>query len=273
MVQSGIPIKFRQDQDKQVDCIMKLDKSKASALAQAIREKYWYQLYIDDLPVWGMVGEYLPLSKETSVHHHDNLHKVDGEQFDYDMLTGKHIETYPHVFTHKSFSLSYNENRVIEINLTSEDPILIRENSNEEQQISMTYSIKWQENKEIEFRNRFDRYLDFQFFEHQIHWFALWNSFMLVIFLVGMVSMVVLRALKKDYERIQAEKDDDMEYSEFTEETGWKKVYYIIIIANSHYNYAYDIHSYMEMYLGDQRDYHYFQRLLVQDIKFIQVHY
>merc|ERR1719384_873601 len=50
---------------------------------------------------------------------------------------------------------------------------------------------------------------------------------MLVIFLVGMVSMVVLRALKKDYERMQKEKDDDddMNYESFTEETGWKKLH------------------------------------------------
>eukprot|EP01083_Nonionella_stella_P280453 954104_1 len=31
----------------------------------------------------------------------------------------QHIATYPHVFTHKAFSLSYHEKRVIEINLTS----------------------------------------------------------------------------------------------------------------------------------------------------------
>merc|ERR1719384_1969585 len=50
---------------------------------------------------------------------------------------------------------------------------------------------------------------------------------MLVIFLVGMVSMVVLRALKKDYERMQKEKDDDddMDYESFNEETGWKKLH------------------------------------------------
>ena len=224
MVHSGIPIKFKQNQDKQTDCTMKLDKTKSSELIKAIREKYWYQMFIDDLPVWGMVGEYLPLSKETAGHHHDNLKDLGDEKFDYDALTGKHVETYPHVFTHKSFSLSYFNNRVLEINLTSEDPILIRGNADEEQSISMTYSISWKEDSSIEFKNRFDRYLDFQFFEHQIHWFALWNSFMLVIFLVGMVSMVVLRALKKDYDRISQQESADDEYESFAEETGWKKV-------------------------------------------------
>lgn len=222
---SGIPIKFRAAQEKQTDCTMKLDRGKAQILSAAISSKYWYQMFVDDLPVWGMVGEYLPLSVETAAHHHDNLAHVEEEQFEVDMLTGKRVETYPHIFTHKAFSLSFNLDRVIEINLTSEDPVLVRLDSDEEQLMTMTYSVRWQPSH-IAFAHRFDRYLDFQFFEHQIHWFALWNSFMLVIFLVGMVSMVVLRALKKDYERIQETKgaDADMDYEAFAEETGWKKV-------------------------------------------------
>ena len=32
---------------------------------------------------------------------------------------------------------------------------------------------------------RFKRYLDYNFFEHQIHWFSICNSFMMVIFLTG----------------------------------------------------------------------------------------
>ena len=227
LVHSGIPIKFKQAQSKQTDCTMKLDKAKASELVEAIKQRYWYQVFIDDLPVWGMVGEYLPLSAETAAHHHDNLAHVDEEHgFEFDQLTGKHVETYPHVFTHKAFSLAYNGDRVIEINLTSEDPMLIKEGQDAVQEIEMFYSVQWVENTQIEFRDRFDRYLDFQFFEHQIHWFALWNSFMLVIFLVGMVAMVVMRALRKDYEKMSAKQHDDdmMDYESFNEETGWKKV-------------------------------------------------
>jgi len=226
LVHSGIPIKFKQAQTKQTDCHMKLDKAKASELVESIKQRYWYQVFIDDLPVWGMVGEYLPLSADTAGHHHANLAHVEEEHFEYDALTGKHVETYPHVFTHKAFSLAYNGDRVIEINLTSEDPVLIKEGQDTVQDIEMFYSVQWVENTKIEFRDRFDRYLDFQFFEHQIHWFALWNSFMLVIFLVGMVAMVVMRALRKDYEKMNSKHDDDMmDYESFNEETGWKKLH------------------------------------------------
>ena len=46
----------------------------------------------------------------------------------------------------------------------------------------------------------------------QIHWFSIFNSFMMVIFLVGLVSMILMRTLRKDYARYSKEDDvDDME--------------------------------------------------------------
>ena len=44
----------------------------------------------------------------------------------------------------------------------------------------------------------------------QIHWFSIFNSFMMVIFLVGLVTMILLRTLRKDYARYtkEAELDD-----------------------------------------------------------------
>ncbi len=35
----------------------------------------------------------------------------------------------------------------------------------------------------------------------QIHWFSIFNSFMMVIFLTGLVTMIMLRTLRKDYAR------------------------------------------------------------------------
>lgn len=43
----------------------------------------------------------------------------------------------------------------------------------------------------------------------QIHWFSIFNSFMMVIFLVGLVSMILMRTLRKDYARYS--KDEEMD--------------------------------------------------------------
>ena len=58
----------------------------------------------------------------------------------------------------------------------------------------------------------------------RIHWFSVFNSFMMVIFLLGLVSMILLRTLRKDYQRYTS---DDLESLErdMNEETGWKLVH------------------------------------------------
>ncbi len=43
----------------------------------------------------------------------------------------------------------------------------------------------------------------------QIHWFSIFNSFMMVIFLVGLVSMILMRTLRKDYARYSREEELD----------------------------------------------------------------
>ena len=34
-------------------CDIELDKAKRDAFVYAINNHYWYQMYIDDLPIWG----------------------------------------------------------------------------------------------------------------------------------------------------------------------------------------------------------------------------
>jgi transmembrane 9 superfamily protein 3 len=45
----------------------------------------------------------------------------------------------------------------------------------------------------------------------QIHWFSIFNSFMMVIFLTGLVSMILMRTLRNDYAKYAREDDDLVE--------------------------------------------------------------
>ena len=58
----------------------------------------------------------------------------------------------------------------------------------------------------------------------QIHWFSIINSFMMVMFLTGLVSIILMRTLRRDYQRYA--KTDDLESLEqdLNEESGWKLV-------------------------------------------------
>jgi transmembrane 9 superfamily protein 3 len=202
LVHSGIPIKFKRNREKSTICTMKLDKHKMQYLIDGIKQSYWFSMYLDELPIWGMVGEMIPTDENPEV-----------------------VE--PWVYTHKSFSIGWNKDslgdRVIEVNLTSEDPRQLKL-TDSTMEIKMTYSVTWVE-VGVPFKTRFDRYLDFGFFEHQIHWFSLFNSFMMVIFLVGLVSLILMRTLRQDYERFTDKDIDEINLEGVVDETGWKQVH------------------------------------------------
>ncbi|KAL0369173.1 UNVERIFIED_CONTAM: Transmembrane 9 superfamily member 1 [Sesamum calycinum] len=150
-------------------------------------------------------------------HPHGNAaHKWGGLGFVGEVLPDRNRDNKHVLWTHY-----YNGNQIIHVNLTQENPKPLEEG----RVLDMTYSVKWVPTN-ITFARRFDVYLDYPFFEHQIHWFSVFNSFMMVIFLTGLVSMILMRTLRNDYAKY-AREDDDLETLErdVSEESGWKLVH------------------------------------------------
>jgi len=191
--QSEIKIYFKRDFKTQDTCTVTLGEQEYKLFKHAIQNQWWYQMFLDDLPIWGMVGEVVP-----------------GESSDDDKL---------YLYTHKKFVIAYNGDQIIEVNLTSENPVLLERGA----QIRFTYSVQWVPT-DTPFADRFEKYLDYNFFEHQIHWFSIFNSFMMVIFLTGLVSMILVRTLRKDYARYAREEEDE-EDRDVGDESGWKQVH------------------------------------------------
>jgi transmembrane 9 superfamily protein 3 len=118
-------------------------------------------------------------------------------------------------------SITYNGNRIIEVNLTSENPQPIEVG----RKLEFTYSAHWKPTTKP-FESRFTRYLEYDFFEHKIHWFSVFNSFMMVIFLCGLVALILLRTLRNDFARYAKEEDLDVEGMHgIGEDSGWKQVH------------------------------------------------
>ncbi|MCL7033623.1 hypothetical protein MKW94_004414 [Papaver nudicaule] len=195
LIDSQIPIKYQKNVDRSSICEINLDAPKVKQFTDAIESSYWFEFFMDDLPLWGFVGE--PHSDKNS---DDSRHLL---------------------YTHKNIVIKYNGEQIIHVNLTQESPKPLEVGK----VIDMTYSVKWIPT-DITFARRFDVYLDYPFFEHQIHWFSIFNSFMMVIFLTGLVSMILMRTLRNDYAKY-AREDDDLETLErdVNEESGWKLVH------------------------------------------------
>ncbi|KAE8009036.1 hypothetical protein FH972_005494 [Carpinus fangiana] len=195
LIDSQIPIKFEKNVDRAVICRLDLDEAKVKQFKDAVENNYWLEFFVDDLPLWGFVG--------------DSQQDKNGD-------IGKHV-----LYTHKKIVVKYNKDQIIHANITQENPKPLAAG----RVLDMTYSVKWIPTN-VTFARRFDVYLDYPFFEHQIHWFSIFNSFMMVIFLTGLVSMILMRTLRNDYAKY-AREDDDLETLErdVSEESGWKLVH------------------------------------------------
>jgi len=205
LLNTGISLKFRSDVSGNKDtgrvtmCTVVLKEDSAASFEFAISRQYWYQLYVDELPVRAMVGE-----------------SIDS---DYKANSGNEKMVY----THMKFDLGYNGDRIVQVNLTSEVPKPVKAGS----KLVFSYGVHWHP-VDMQFEDRWRRYLDYNFFEHQIHSFSILNSFMMVIFLVGLVSLILLRTLRQDYAAIFKDAEGDLEDEldrDLADETGWKKIH------------------------------------------------
>merc|ERR1712071_341459 len=195
---TGIPIDYKGLINTTPYCEVELNEEKSKAFIYAVKNHYWYQMYLDDLPIWGVVGEI-----------------DDNNDF--------------YVYTHKKFEIGFNGKQIVDVNLTSQNKVKIEQGAI----ISFTFEVNWKSSN-VKFEDRFDKYLDANFFQHRIHWFSIFNSFMMVIFLVGLVSMILMRTLRKDYARYSKDEEmDDME-RDLGDEYGWKQVHGDVFRPSSH---------------------------------------
>lgn len=85
-------------------------------------------------------------------------------------------------------------------------------------QILFSYSVEWRSSN-VRWASRWDIYL--QMTDVQIHWFSIVNSLVVVFFLSGILTMIMIRTLRRDIARYNA--DESLE--ETLEESGWKLVH------------------------------------------------
>jgi len=217
---------------KSESCTTKpMTAAEATKFSDAVQHRWFYQMYLDDLPVWGMVGEMLPPNEDTPVV--EKKEKDDLQRLDHLGDIKNADELKPYVYTSRNLIISYNNDQIVKVDLTSDPKSL--EEVKEGAEYTFTLFVSFVQTEE-QFHSRFDRYLDHEFFKHPIHWFSVFNSFMMVLFLMGLVALILLRTLKKDYARyglvhdLEDGEGDDVDdegkpLNNAAEDSGWKQVH------------------------------------------------
>ena len=106
-------------------------------------------------------------------------------------------------------------------NLPSDrDPIQVLSDASDTNEVVFTYTTVWYLDSATKWSERWDIYFDDANRDNEIHWFSIFNSLLIVLFLSAMVAMILTRSLYRDIAAYNDETADEL-----AEETGWKLVH------------------------------------------------
>ncbi|KAL2344199.1 hypothetical protein Fmac_005484 [Flemingia macrophylla] len=195
LVSAPYTLEFQREKEAVSACKKTLSKEEVARFRWAVRKDYYFQMYYDDLPIWGFIG------------------KVEKEGSEYRYF----------LYTHLHFDVFYNRDRVIEINVRSDpNSLLDLTHHHKDLHADFLYTVKWKETP-TPFDKRMDKYSHSSSLPHhlEIHWFSIINSCVTVLLLTGFLATILMRVLKNDFVKYA----HDEETAEDQEETGWKYIH------------------------------------------------
>ncbi|XP_051140217.1 transmembrane 9 superfamily member 3-like [Andrographis paniculata] len=198
LVSTPYKLDFLIDKESELICKKRLTKKEAAVFRSAVAKDYYFQMYYDDLPLWGFLGK---VEKEG---------KADPSEYKY------------YLFKHLHFEIFYNKDRVIEVNARTDPNAVVDITDDKEVDVEFMYSAKWKESN-IPFEKRMEKYSHSSSLPRhlEIHWFSIINSCVTVLLLTGFLATILMRVLKNDFVKYA----HDEETADDQEETGWKYIH------------------------------------------------
>nr|CAD1832817.1 unnamed protein product [Ananas comosus var. bracteatus] len=198
LVDAPYKLDFRVDFDSKLVCKKTLTKEDVAKFRNAIVKDYYFQMYYDDLPIWGFIGKV------------DKEGKADSSEHKY------------YLYRHIHFDIRYNNDRVIQINIHTDPHAIVDLVEDKEVEVEFLYSAKWKETT-APFEKRMEKYSQSSSLPHhlEVHWFSIINSCVTVLLLTGFLATILMRVLKNDFLKYA----QDEESVDDQEESGWKYIH------------------------------------------------
>ncbi|GJN08526.1 hypothetical protein PR202_ga26459 [Eleusine coracana subsp. coracana] len=198
LVDAPYKLDFRVDHDSKSVCSQKLTKEDVVKFRNAVAKDYYFQMYYDDLPLWGFIGKV------------EKGGKADPSEWKY------------YLYRHIIFDILFNNDRVIEINVHTDQSALVDLTEDKEVDVEFLYSVKWKETP-TPFEKRMEKYSNSSNLPHhlEVHWFSIINSCVTVLLLTGFLATILMRVLKNDFVKYA----HDEEAADDQEESGWKYIH------------------------------------------------
>lgn len=167
---------FKGEKDSVLVCRKTLTTEDVARFRDAVKKDYYFQMYYDDLPIWGFIGKV------------DKEGKTDPNEYKYFLY--KHIQ----------FDVLYNNDRVVEISARMDPQSVVDLTEDKEVEAEFLYTVKWKET-DTPFEKRMEKYSHSSSLPHhlEIHWFSIINSCVTVLLLTGFLATILMRVLKNDF--------------------------------------------------------------------------
>ena len=152
---SNYDITFRDDINWRVLCSRTLGAEDIQLFRKAVEEEYYFEMFMDGLPMWGFVGDF-----------HD------------DFVWHRETNSHHYIFTHLKFDIAFNIDakgyqHIVGVNITTDPTIRtdLHLDGPEHVDVDFTYSVKWH-NSKVKVQDRTKAYNQVHFLpgQIQIHW-------------------------------------------------------------------------------------------------------
>ena len=183
-------------------CTESLSAADLARFKDAIHESYFFEMFVEDLPMWSYVGD------------------VEAE----DLLIGEVQGSRTLLYTHQHFQLGTNGGQIVSATVANVKATAVDiTDVSKPMEISFTYSVDWVVEKDLMWKDRMTRYHGSSFLpgSFEIHWLSIINSFVLVLLLTAFLTIILMRVLKNDFSRYMELDEETME----EEESGWKLIH------------------------------------------------
>ena len=192
---SPYELSYQDDIEWRLLCKTTFGVKELTKLKEAIHNNYFFEMFIEDLPMWGYVGDF------------EDEDAILGE------MEGSHTFLFPHLH----FKLGTNDKRIVSATVTTErDRKVDITNVHKPTTVQFSYSVEWFEEDDLQWKHRMSRYADSRFLpsSFEIHWLSIINSFVLVLLLTAFLTIILMRVLKNDFSRYMELDDETMEEEE-----------------------------------------------------------
>ena len=192
---SPYELSFLDDIEWRLLCKTTYGVKELTKLKDAIHNNYFFEMFIEDLPMWGYIGDFE----------------------DEDALLGEIEGSHTYLFPHLHFRIGTNKNQIVSATVTTEsDRRVDITNIHKPTTVQYSYSVEWFEEHDLPWAKRMTRYSESRFLpsSFEIHWLSIINSFVLVLLLTAFLTIILMRVLKNDFSRYMELDDEAMEEEE-----------------------------------------------------------